>query len=411
MQDSLLIKIVFLYSLIAFFVPTSALSMKMTAVGLICVAGMLIMRSIKNKNFPFLVFSLFIVTYCIVPLNYLFGLEEHIIDRVTFVETKDTVFLSAHCLLTFLSTFLLASKFDVPMQCRMQSTYMQISNPTGYIICAVLAVLCIVFGVTGENIFESGGYAQGDSERSSLYEYGIIFIALSLIYSKSRAQRNLIYALCAIFIVKDLMYGGRISSIELILAIFMLRYLNSFSFPKVIVCVILGYIFFQFWGLYRSGMSSSGFDMSEADGNSQYVVYASMRIHYMIEEGVLNWSSRIYSLICFLLSAFVPTSNLPALANLSSYKSSEYYTGGGGLISTFIYCWAWFPGIVIVAHWIGKSITKFFHTQSIYWKFYALLLIITTPRWFAYYPSQLIKYTVYGVLTFYLLNRLVKRTS
>ena len=410
MLDRFLCKFFLIYSLIAFFIPINALSMLLTAVGLICVAGMLIMRSIKNKNFPFLVFSLFIVTYCIVPLNYLLGLDEHMIDRITFAETKYAVFLSAHCLLTFLSSFLIVAKFDVPMQCRMQSTYMQISNPAGYIICVVLAILCIVFGVTGENIFESGGYAQGDSERSSLYEYGIIFVALSLIYSKSRVQRDIIYVLCAIFMIKDLMYGGRISSIELILAIFMLRYLNSFSFAKVMAFVTLGYIFFQFWGYYRSGMSSSGFDVSEADGNAQYVVYASMRIHYMIEEGVLNWNNRIYSFICFLLSAFVPTSNLPALANLSSYKASEYYTGGGGLVSTFLYCWAWIPGIVVVARWVGKSVTKFFHSQSVYWRFYALLLIITTPRWFAYYPSQLIKYTIYGVLIFYLFNQFVKRT-
>lgn len=403
-------KLVFAYSIIGFFISTNAISMALTAVGLIAVSGLSVIRSARNKNFPLLVFSLFVVTYCIVPFNYLLGIDEHVINNVFFAETKDTVFLSAHCLLTFMSTFLLTARFDVPNYCREQSTYMQINNPAGFSICLVLAIVCVILGTTGENIFESGGYAQGNSERSSLYEYGIIFISLALIYSRSKIQTNMVYALCLFFIIKDLLHGGRISSVMLILAIFMLRYLNRFSFIKVVACVVIGYIFFQFWGYYRSSMSSSGFDVSEADGNAQYVVYASMRIHYMIEEGVLNWNNRIYSFICFLLSAFVPTSNLPALANLSSYKASEYYTGGGGLVSTFLYCWAWIPGIVVVARWVGKSVTKFFHSQSVYWRFYALLLIITTPRWFAYYPSQLIKYTIYGVLIFYLFNQFVKRT-
>ena len=146
--------------------------------------------------------------------------------------------------------------------------------------------------------------------------------------------------------------------------------------------------------------------MRNADGNAQFVLYASMRIHYMIDYGVLNWSSRLVSFISFLLSSFVPSSYLPDLANLSLYKQSDYYSGGGGLASTFFYCWAWIPGVVAIAVWIGKTINKFFHSKSIYWRFYALLVIITTPRWFAYYPSQIFKYAVYGVILFFVLNNL-----
>ena len=403
---SICIRIIFFYSFLSFLVPIG--SMKTTGIGLIMVICTLMIKSLKNQNFPFLIFSLFIISYCIVPLGYLFGTSNHIIDHVTFVETHSTVFVTSQCLLLFLSSFLMVARFDIPPCCRKQKSLMSISNSNGYIISVIIAILCIILGVSGENIFEAGGYGQGTNERSSLYEYGIIFISLSLIYSKTHAQRNLVYLLCICFILKDLIYGGRVSSVMLILAVFMLNFLNKFSFKQVLIAVACGYVFFQFWGYFRSEASSSGFDIKEADGNAQFVIYASMRVHYLIENGILNLSNRIYSFFCFLASSVIPSSYLPDIANLSSYKTSEYYSGGGGLVSSFFYCWGWMPGVVVIAVWIGKVINKFFHTKSIYWKFYSLLLIVTTPRWFAYYPSQIFKYAVYGVLAFYLINKLSK---
>ena len=397
--------ILIIYSLCGFFLPLNQPKMAATGIGLIIAAGVLLIKSVRNKNFPFLIFSLFIVTYCVVPLGYLFGRSAHIIEHITMSETQSTVFMSSHCLLTFLSFFLACAKFDVPIEEKNRKKYISISNTDGYYICLFISILCIAFGVSGDNIFETGGYANGGNDRSSLYEYGIIFIALALIYSRKSAQKNFVYLLCVIYIFKDLLYGGRVSSVMLILAVFIIQFLNSFSFKQILIAVAFGYLFFQFWGYYRSGISSVGFEMKEADGNAQFVVYASMRIHYMIDHGILNWQNRLVSFVSFLLSSFVPSSYLPDLANLSLYKQSDYYSGGGGLVSTFFYCWAWIPGIIFIAIWVGKTINKFFHSTSIYWKFYSLLIIITSPRWFAYYPSQIFKYAVYGVISFFILNK------
>ena len=403
--------ILIIYSLCGFFLPLNQQKMAATGIGLIIVAGLFLINAVRNKNFPFLIFSLFIAIYCIVPLGYLFENSEHIIEHITMVETQSTVFMSSHCLLTFLSFFLFYARFDIPFEEKKKKKNISVSNPNGYYICFFISVFCIVFGVSGENIFESGGYANGVSDRSSLYEYGIIFIALALIYSRKPVQRNFVYLLCIIYILKDLLYGGRVSSVMLIWAVFMIQLLNSFSFKQVLIAVGCGYLFFQFWGYYRSGTSSAGFEMGKSDGNAQFVVYASMRIHYLIDHGVLNWQSRLVSLVSFFLSTFVPSSSLPDLANLSLYKQSDYYSGGGGLVSTFFYCWAWIPGIIAIAFWVSKSVNKFFHSESIYWKFYSLLIIITTPRWFAYYPSQIFKYAVYGVLAFFILNKLLIRRN
>lgn len=411
MIPSVVNKLFFLFSILAFFVTAEPISMKIIGIGLVVSICLMIIKSIKYKNSLYFVFSLFLLPYCVAPLGYLMGLDKHVIDNVTFVETTSSVFLSTNCLLLFLTSFLLVAHFDVPLKERQCASFLSLKNTQAYTLCIIVAMLCIIFGLSGSTIFESGGYGNGGYEKSSIYEYGIIFIGLALIYSSSKIHRKIVYLICIFFILKDLIYGGRIASVELVLTVFAIRFLNSFSFKQIFITVILGYIFFQFWGFFRSGVSSTGFDIKEADGNAQYVVYASMRIHYMIEHGILTSTDRIVSFVSFLLSSFVPFDYLPDLANLSQYKSSEYYTGGGGLVSTFFYCWAWIPGIIAVAVWIGKSVNKLFHSESIYWKFYGILILTTAPRWFAYYPTQIFKYAVYGALLFFFINKLSYKNS
>lgn len=407
MVDSLLCKILALYCILGFFFPLGQMNMILTGVGLIFVIFLLLVKSIRNRNFAFFIISLFAITYCVVPLGYLFGSKEHIVENITMSETPSTVFLASHCLLTFLSFFLIYVKFDIPIERRVRKTYISMPDIKGYYICLLISILCVTFGISGDNIFQTGGYGVGDAERYSLYEYGIIPTLLMLVYSQKRSQRKFVYALCLVYILIDLFYGGRIFSIQLILAVFIMQFLNSFNFRQLGIMLVCGYVFFQFWGYFRQHIDNTGFDIMEGDANSQYVVYASMRIHYMIDCGILNWTNRLVSFVSFILSFFVPSIYLPDLANLASYKQSEYYTGGGGLISTFFYCWAWMPGVVIMGILIGKIMNHVFHSKSIYWNFYALLVIITIPRWFAYYPIHLFKFAGGGVVLFFILNKIL----
>lgn len=135
-----------------------------------------------------------------------------------------------------------------------------------------------------------------------------------------------------------------------------------------------------------------------------------MRLHYMIDIGALTLEDRLKSLVYFFMSIFVPSNFLPGLANLSSYKQNLYYSGGGGLITSFSYCWGWAAGVGFFALWVVKVVNSFFYSNSVYWKYYALLVIVSTPRWFAYYPIQIFKFALYGVLIFYILNSLIPKT-
>lgn len=403
-----LVSLFLIYSLVGFFLPPNHFSMAITGIGLLIVSFLLFQKSITKKNFPFLVFSIFVISYCIEPVWYLFGYSSHIIDRITQAETPSTVYLTAHCLLTFILVILRFVDFSVPQVERFKHKFISIPRGDAFWVVYVIATICMIFGASGDTIFESGGYGQGNTERSSLYEYGIIFLCLSLIYTKKASNTLLVYLLALAFIAKDLLYGGRVTSVMIILAVFMINFLNRYSFKTVLIAAFFGYTFFKFWGVLRGDVNNYDFEMGSRDGNAQFVVYASMRIHYLIDRGLLPIQDRIVSFVSYLLSSIVPASYLPDLYNLAKYKTDDYYSGGGGLVSSYYYCWLWIPGVYFIAYWISKTMNNFFRSKTIYWKFYALLIVITMPRWFSYYPTQIIKFSVIGTLAFYLVNRYFK---
>lgn len=397
------------YALVGFLLPTNILCMYATGLGLIIINAKMIGNSLLKQNFPMFFISIFIMSYCVEPLGYLFGFKQHII-RITTAENTDTVFFASHCLLfflLFLSTFI---KYEVPNDVRLVKQTILVENQLGFWLALSIAFLCVILGVSGKNIFESGGYGRGESARSSVFEYSIIFITCALIYARKSNERFLVYFICFIFVIKDLLYGGRISTVMLLISIFLIRFFNNLKFKHVLLAVAFGYIFLNFWGYFRSGVDSSGFTLSKKDGNASFVFYASMRLHYMIDIGALTLEDRLKSLVYFFMSIFVPSNFLPGLANLSSYKQNLYYSGGGGLISTFSYCWGWAAGVGFFALWVVKVVNSFFYSNSVYWKYYALLVIVSTPRWFAYYPIQIFKFALYGVLIFYILNSLIPKT-
>lgn len=400
-------KLVLVLCLVIALIPSDSLRLVFTGIALFFVSSLALLKSIKYRNFICLIVFLFIFNYSIVPLDYILGFENHIIKNIHTAESVETVCQTSFCLLLFISVLINSMVFIVPEE---NNDYLFVDeNPYVYWTVFIAAVLCFIFGLSGDNILESGGYGRGMSNRSSLYEYGIIFILIAIIYSKSGFHKNIVYFLCICFILKDLMFGGRVFSLQLLLAIFMLRYLHSISFKMFLLYVFVGYLFFQFWGHFRESLQGSEGYIAKKDGNSAYVFYASMRIHYFIDKGILCLTDRLRSFFYFICSLFVSTDKLPSLANLSIYKQSSYYTGGGGLVSTFVYCWLGYPGVVLIPHFLGKILSGFYYTNSKYFKFYSLLVLINIPRWFAYYPIGIIKFAFIGTLLFYIFDKMFKK--
>ena len=383
-----------------------------------------LVRSLKSGDYHITILCAFMFSYVSIPINY-YWLDLHI-NYYNECETPTTVYRVLQILLLFHSLLLYMLKFSSVSKVKTQ--YLQESNGVIFFLMVIISLVFVTFGSTGQNIFEAGGYSNAlqTKSSSSLFAYSLIPISLSYIYANNKSKRVIAYLLIAYFCVKDLLFGGRVDSLQLLLIIFILRLQYLWSRKTIFFAGVAGVLFFLSWGILRSDVnlgfvgaiseqmsSFSGFrNVDFQTGNSAEVYYSSVRIIYLIEHDILNTSMRALSFLYFLLSSFVPYSVLPDLANLSSFMQREYWSGGGGLGPVFFYAFAGWIGVVLFSLFASYSMNLFQDRKaSKYIHYYAILVLATTPRWYAYYPVQLIKFCFLGMLIYVFLNKLFASKS
>ena len=365
-------------------------------------------KSIKENNGVLFLIYLFMITYSLPLFSYYF-LDEPISKFYNDAESTEYVYDVGIQLLLFHIIFAATLKF------RNKFKIDSFKNKYIYTICAFLSICCIIIS-RGGNIFVDGGYHNSleIGGKDSILEYGIIFISLSLLHAKTKVKLYIVYCIAFLFIVKNLLSGGRIETMSLCLAFYCIKFQHSLSLKATFIIISIGFVLMTLWGFIRTAGNIDTFvnaDSFAKNANGMDVYYSSMRINYLIDRELLGIKERIVSLFLFIVSTIMSYSNLPALANLSSFMQFEYKCGGGGLISTFFYAWGGYLGIILIALFISTCLNKSNKDKvSPYWKFYSILLVATLPRWFAYYPIFLFKFCLYGVVIFYIF-RIAKKTN
>lgn len=294
-------------------------------------------------------------------------------------------------------------------------------------------VLMAVFGNTNESILATGGYAlsSGTGNRSSLTEYALIFLTASFLFTGSSKRKLLIiYLLSGLYCLKNLSQGGRIETVMVLFLILVFDIVHSFSFYKILFASLIPIVFLFLFSLIRNNpesiISIDGFnDMlssilyktprSYISSNQGDVLFASERMFLLIKDNVLNFYTRIESFFHFIIAAFIPFKYLPPEANLSSYRLDLYSVGGGGLAPIYFFIYLSYVGILLLAIIFVKAIYGFTNKKiNSFVYFYGLLVIISVPRWYAYYPIGLIKFCLIGAIYLFLLtrlNRLLKKET
>lgn len=363
-------------------------------------------KCIINKNGELCILYLFMIMFSIPPFEY-YVFKQSIIEYYFDAVSSEYIYAVTLQLFLFHIVFPLSLDFKHKQQLQLYK------NNFIYVICLAITMYCIVASGSGGSIFSEGGYrgALESGSRDSLLAYGMIFLMLSMVSAHSRVKRNLVYVVSLIYIAKNLLYGGRIETMSLCIAIYSIRFQYIISLKRALLLAFLGFCFMTFWGIMRQsgnlevGLSSE--DLAE-NATANDVFYSSMRVYFLLDYGYLDFTDRLMSFLNFLLSAVMPVSS--PLANLSTYMIDYYNCGGGGLISTYFYIWGGYLGIIFLALVLSKLYNlgnK--NNSSFYMRFYVVLLLAMAPRWFAYYPIQIIKYCLYGVIIAYILNTISKK--
>lgn len=297
-----------------------------------------------------------------------------------------------------------------------------------YVLCLVF-ILLVFFGIRGENIFESGIYADSETmKKTTLHEYNIIVYLFILIYSKNNSFYLFLNSfLLLLFISKTLLFGGRIEVLEICLLYFYFYYVfrNKVDYRHILFLSIVGFLFMYIFQNIRNNPLAlinlelgSIFDFSELfnfksaktyiDSNQGDVLQSSARMIGLVDVGLIPFYNRIFGSIIFIFSIILPSNFLPEFSNLSVFKQELYSSGGGGLISTYFYVWYSYLGPIIIGFLLSIIFNSFFKSNNTYIKIYGLTILISFPRWFAYNPIQIVKFCLLPVLILFFINLLFR---
>ena len=299
----------------------------------------------------------------------------------------------------------------------------QLIKPDIYVfIClCLLGVILIVFGISGENIFMSGTYANAEVvQKSTLHEYFILVFLFLIAYApQGTLYRTVIHLFFFFFTTKTLLFGGRVEVLQIFLLFFYIRYVfhNKVKLKLVIFIIVLGIYFSGLVSNIRANplslLGNNFFDLvnpikilfnqpenliiSSTEGD---VIQSSARIVGLVQTNEISLPQRIISLFNYLMSPIALPSLLPDPNNLATYKQELFHSGGGGLISTFFFVWLGYFGPIIIAIIISFFIRKFYLFKNKFYIIYGICLLSMFPRWFSYNPIFLVKFCLYSVFLF-----------
>lgn len=390
------------------------------------IINVVLLYKFKNKLPIFILFFYILLHTKIFIYKIIFNVQISFWDNSSDNKNIGTV-LYSHLIFVFILGSVIKSKNAI---FTIKNSFLNFKNKYIYWFIYAILIYIIIYGITGDTIIVTGSYSNsGDSQKSTLHEYFLLFyISLLCFSSNTRLSNFAQFIIMLIYIFKTLIYGGRIEVVQICLIYTLFVYIlpGKISLKYIIMFLILGIYFSSIVSVFRNNptvLFSSNFAemfnpakileipnkgdvISSTEGD---VVQSSMRIMDLINTNTITQNERVISLFCFLISPILPQSLMPEVSNLSTYKQDYYTSGGGGLISTYFYTWLWFFGPFIIAILIGISLNKFFEFKSTSFIIYGIALLATFPRWFSYNPIFLVKLCLFAVIFFQLMKFLSVR--
>ncbi|WP_318454030.1 hypothetical protein [Photobacterium leiognathi] len=294
----------------------------------------------------------------------------------------------------------------------------------GFYISISIALYFSIVGLNGDTIITSA-YGSGDVHKTAAFEYSIIFFLIAMLMScNTTIHKIIIYIFAIYFSLKSFIYGGRIEVVQIaiVFAYISKNLLIKENILKIIIVVLFSYSIINFVGAIRSDPSivkrvialdfpltvkNTSYNTNVLITNESDVTQATTRIIGMQQDGEISTNYRIKSFISYIFNLpLIVNQEYSNYQNLAIYKKNIYGSGGGGLIVGYFYVWLGIIGPIAVGMFIGLVTKWLYQTENIYKNVYALLVIISFPRWFAYGPVTLVKFCLVGLLYLFVMKNI-----
>jgi hypothetical protein len=282
--------------------------------------------------------------------------------------------------LFFLATILLFIKGDIGPTFRF-------NYKDNSIVFYFLVILVIAIGFFSINRFNVSSYYVAITP---FYEYSVIIFGFLFLYSGNDLIKKIIITVIALlFIIQDFYYGGRITSVQIIVTLYLFYYkkvlspalIYFVSFSLISVLLLVGFTRTNQLTIFDFNFLSLRYLISDTATHSYYASATHLAALQDIS------SSKVFDLFYkFFLSLFGFDSY-----NLTTYINDNHYVNvGGGMFFSHAYFYLREIGIFIFSFFAVKLI-NFRNSSKIYNKLFGYFSIIFFPRWFLYSPIVLFR--------------------
>ena len=379
---------------VLFFVSTFK-NIQLCVLFLFSVNILLVFCNRKNRYTFFLSLFIFWFNYSIFYANYFSNIQSSFFDDA-YTDYGLYGFKIVLCFTCLLSIF-------TPL-CRKDKTEREIkifdyngsSNNVLIIIYLILLAVIMIVGF---------GRPTEQGERGTptpLYEYStILFIVGYYFLGKNKLYRIISSIILLLYCFQNLFFGGRITALQLLLILFFFFYdSRKINWTIVLICGVVGMVIFSSIGEFRanfrlnisflqSATQAIKKDMGTLD--TAYSAYYTS-LTFLKVKTVTSVSDRLLLFWEFIKSIFlggsVPNSSL-AQVTMQYYQHYE-----GGVLPFFGYFYLGPMGLVLFSAliaWYLCIIKKIKSDSSGFKKCFVVYITITTPRWYLYSPSQLLR--------------------
>lgn len=364
-----------------------------------------------RKSIPLFILFFYITLFTQPLINFSFFSRQ-----ISFwTDFQNTKILLQVCLVQFLFLFAFFNVIKVNINFNLIKNSFAKNVLLTYLLL-LICLLILIFGLRGENIFQSGSYANNENvEKSSIHEYFIIFFLLFRIFMPvNKFTKCVYYILFFAYVFKTLLFGGRIEVVEISLVVLFIDIIPKYKISVSKLIIILFLLFYV--NLIISNIRSNPLSLLNGEyiellypfnSNNNFesstqgdVIQSSGRLIGILNTNSTDYFYRTSSFLNYLSSPFFISSLFNSTSNLAKYKQDTFQSGGGGLISIYFYFWLSYLGPIFIG--IILAIFINFSTYNIYFLLYSFTLFITFPRWVAYNPIFLLKFCLFTILFFFI---------
>lgn len=344
---------------------------------------------LNKSNQPIFVLLIFAITYPIyIFIAYVMGIPYHLYMYYQTDELTSAVFLIQSL------SLLLMFGFSIRTNMNSWRSYLQIRNDSLiFYISVIILLLMIPLSVFGKSSVISTGSYSIESGSSILFEYCLIFLILGYLYSGELFNRKLIILfLACVFMILPLLFGRRLPFLMIVMFVFNIFFVNKLSLKQLVVIIISIFSLLSLIALIRIGISTNGdffsillnvSDENVMSNNQGGVIVSCAAYIGLIKDGFFDLSFRLLSLLGIITSPFtIGSFNIPETYINTSALQFTAIPGNGGLPGVYFYIWGGWIGVLI----FSIVFNRIFYTigKNRYFSIYALFLLITFPRWYAY---------------------------